>query len=217
MNRNRLLTYFQLVSIGLVVSANALAQSAQKVVVVPMLGGSEAKTETQSLRHNLPAAAFMIGFQGFDDPTRFSYGLGQYFELINNSPVVSIGLITPVDLPQGAEITAVRCYLRDSETDYNLRDNSNVSVYRRAFLNPDPELIMPAMSLQTSGDDASVDEFVGTTLTYPVIDNDAYFYHMRVFYQIGGNNNEIVSAPVNADIQFLGCSIHYDLDVLVAE
>lgn len=192
----------------------ATAQSANKVVVIP-LGGSESRRVTEVRRKNLPAGEFVHGSHSPGIERGYSYSVGDSFRVINNSDVVSAGLTTSLDLPNGANMTSVTCYMQDQDSTYNTRSNSSFKVYRRSPESTSSEEIMTPLVVATSGNSIDMVPFEAkNSFIHPIVDNDSYFYHVRFFMQFGDNAGGLVSPPISTQIRFYGCSIFYEIDVI---
>ncbi len=177
-------------------------QGADKVVVVPL--GKKMKIITREFHYPLGPASF--------SPTLFQSGQpvvnmtgGNYirYTAITTSPV---GMKASVNLPDGAAVSALTCFVYDNDAEENFHSNSPVSFYRRMISSADtPENMAPMFNLETAGSMATVQSIGTASISYPTIDNSNYFYWVYFLLRF---------TAYSPDLRFYGCQITYSLDVL---
>lgn len=116
----------------------------------------------------LPAAAFNADgsnrnwFFGFNSGNLYPTGAGSYCG------------VTAVSLPQGARITSFSAHVLDDEASADL----GVYLYARPFASMDTTTSLA--SLSTTGQNASLQTLVSTTILPHNVDNNLYAYHVGV-------------------------------------
>lgn len=191
-----------------------VASDAHDNVVVVPLGGDNVKVQAKTFTKNISAADFRPGYRTPLKVPGYSYLSGHAFSIVNYGDSDSMGLSTSLDLPDGATLLGVTCYMQDNDADYNARANSLVKITRREFTSMNSEDIITPISMATSGQSADITPLSSSSIIYPAIDTDTYFYVIRYFMQITDNVNGFPDGPYSALINFWGCSISYSLDVL---
>lgn len=195
------------VLLSLCASNGTIAQN--KVVVIP-LGGAEAKLVKTTISKNYLPSQFDTAFT---DQAYF-INTGHEARFGNSSMITSLGLSTNLDLPQGAEIKQLTCYVEDNDAAIDFGFASSVAIERRLKTSTVTENVQTAdLPMTTSGSTSGLESRTTNSFTQPTIDNDQYFYSMYVFFQVSTNVGGFVTPPFTADIKFRGCSISYDLDV----
>ncbi len=184
-----------------------------KVVVVP-LGGSKVKIETKTFTQNISAGEFRPGFQSPGAELGYTYLAGQGYRITNLSETDSSGISTDLDLPDGSKVLGVTCYIQDNDADLNTRNNTSVKIYRREFTSITTEEMISPIDMTTSGQSTAINAISSSSITYPIIETDTYFYTIRYFVQLADNNGDFITPPISSNITFYGCSISYSTDVV---
>jgi hypothetical protein len=177
--------------------------AADKVVVVPL--GKSAAYTNQTFYYNLPVSAF-VPVLTTDTAPRVNFIGGEWLMLHGTATIV--GLAAPVQLPDGAELSDFTCYAYDNEGTQDISSNSPVYLWRRAVLSADNEQITTNFGMETTGESTAVKSFSAPSITFPTIDNSAYFYGAYVLYKLTGD------PATDNQLRFYGCRITYTLDVL---
>ncbi len=177
--------------------------AADKVVVVPL--GKSVVYTNKTFYYNLPLSAF-IPVMTTDTAPRVNFIAGEWLML--HSSATAVGLAAPVQLADGAELVDFTCYAYDNEGTQNISSNSPVKMWRRAVLATDKEQITADFNMETTGESSAIQSFSAPSITYPTIDNSAYYYGAYALYKLTGD-------PVDDnELRFYGCRITYTLDVL---
>ena len=192
----------------------SLSASANKVVIIPL--GSDTKVETVTYTENIFAGAFRPDFEA---PGNWAaYVSDERFTPVIDSPQVSFGLVTRLDLPHGSTLQQLTCYMLDNDSNYNAMDQSHVDIYRRAPASTGKQSILYSpLDISTVGELEAISPRSTSSFAYPELDNNGYFYHIRFFMQISDNFNGYVAPPITSSISFYGCSVTYTLDVLTSD
>lgn len=189
------------------------AHATDKVVVVP-LGGRNAKIESKTFTKNFPAGEFRPDFKNPWAELGYTYFGGQGYRITNLSESASSGITTALDLADGSKILGVTCFIQDNDADLNTRNNTSVKIYRREFTSTTAEEIISPIDMTTAGQSTTITAMTSSSITYPIIENDTYFYVIRYFVQLATNSGDFVTLPISSDITFYGCSISYSADVV---
>ena len=198
-------------SLLMALAVAGIANAQNKVVVVP-LGGDEAKLVTKRVTKNYPAGQFVSAF----NDERFFRNTGQTAGFTNNSPTAALGISTSLDLPQGAILRSLTCYVDDQESSFDFGFSSSAEIERRARNSTVTEdVLMSDLIMTTSGDSAGLTSRTTSSFAYAEIDNESYFYTLYVFFQAATSAGGFVSTPFNApDMDFYGCSLEYDIEAV---
>lgn len=179
-----------------------------KVVVVP-LGGAEAALTTITITKNYTAGQYSPAFNN----QGFFRNVGQYVRFISGSTSTSLGLSTPLDLPQGAVLKSLSCYVDDQDAGIDFGFSSSVSLERRAKTSISNEQVLSSdLIFTTTGSALGLQEKSTSSFAHSTINNDQYFYTMYVFFQVSDTVGGFITPPFTANISFYGCSISYDLN-----
>lgn len=115
-------------------------------------------------------------------------------------------LFAGVDLPDGATVKELRCYLRNNDTTEGFSDNSDIRLVRAAVpdygdsfdtLNQIFMEVLPAAGM--------VERFVATQATLRIIDNANFQYFVDASLELTGTSSDMF------DPMFRGCRITYTL------
>ena len=195
--------------VGFGIYGIGFAQETSKIVVVPF-GGSEAATATQAFTKNYNPGQFDA------DPTSkgmiIREGLIMFYEA--DSEFTQVNLSTPLDLPQGAVMNFVRCFVDDTDSAIDFSSSARVTVARRQATSTLREEITDPASLETSGDNNGIIGASISTFDDDTIDNDQYYYSLVVILDVESFMGVAVTPPFTSSVAFYGCSIFYDLDVV---
>ncbi len=191
-------------------SISSFSFSHNRVAVVP-LGGISAKLTTTTITKNYTGGQYDIAFNN----QGFFRNVGQYFEFLNSSLNASAGLSTPLDLPQGAVLKSLSCYVDDQDANFNFGFASSAALERRPRTSIINEQVLTSdLLLTTTGSASGLEAKTTSSFAHTTIDNDQYFYTMYVFFQVSDSVGGFITPPFTAAIRFYGCSVSYDLDVV---
>ncbi len=199
---------FIVLIVTLIASTTSFGQN--KVVVVP-LGGAGAQLATTTFTKNYTGGQYSAAFNGQE----FFRNVGQYFRFNGQSNTTSVGLSTPLDLPQGAVLQSLSCYVDDQDAAIDFGFASSAALERRARNSTSNEQVLSSdLILTTTGSASGLEERTTSAIAHTTIDNDQYFYSMYVFFQVSTSMGGFVTPPFTASISFYGCSVTYELDVV---
>jgi hypothetical protein len=168
-------------------------------------------TTPREFWYSIPAS----GFSPFNGKALFKETMsavdGAYFEAPTEYYDYPI-MVAPVNLPHHATVKQVTAYYYDNSFEFDI----NVSLYRKdhtggydlmgkfrhGTLNYTPG---------SRSDDLYNPDNLSENLKYPVIDNAAYSYHIRVFSDIGTILNEQLSSWPGSDLTLKSIVIKYTL------
>ncbi|MCP4009939.1 MAG: hypothetical protein GY726_10555 [Proteobacteria bacterium] len=175
------------------------AKADRQVVVIPMGAGVEQKT----IQLAIPPSGFVTTNPQANVPY---YNSGDWVGLTSTI----IGLAAPVQLPEGANLTGMSCYVLDdnASADFTIA-NTQYSLWRRDVLAVDPEEAISWVNMGTTGASSTIQEFSTNTIIHPTIDNSQHFYSIYILLE------RSASDPAPFGLRFYGCMITYTAEVVV--
>ena len=117
-------------------------------------------------------------------------------------PPLTRSLIADLDLPQGAEVTQVECFIRDNDPDSSFTPNTFVSL-DRITPGSDDRARLVDLILNSTGVTGHA-SFSESTIDHAIIDNNGFHYVVKIDVVIDAR-------PDFFDPQFRGCRIDYEL------
>ena len=160
------------------IAGSALAQQ-NKVVVIPLLSKGNTTSTPQTEYFTVGSEAFV---PGNNVDYKNTYGCGGAFMYSGSG-----GMVAPVHLPQGAEITNLKVFFNDTS-----ENDMSVSLYRQYLTGCGYQVLA---SVSSSGDGGYYSE-ENNSITSPIVDNMTNSYHIYAYSDSWDSDLKIKGAVI---------------------